>query len=232
MARGWRDEGEFLYTQEGYYKYPTIGDVMYNPELEEGFKWIEWNGHTWESMMNQPKGVEFDFTKYMIKNKMAFEAGTPTHVSILLGANEFGLGKKIYYIDTFINQLNQMIDSIHEFDSNIKVIVCLPVLGPDPQPVTSWMRNVYIDYNYCIKYASYHLIQAFDTDEALKRNIYLAPMTLTVDTRNGFNYVQRVEEVDGIKSLVINSDNSIHPNNHIGQVQMGNTLAAVIQKYR
>ncbi|MBQ1273936.1 MAG: hypothetical protein IIY08_00890 [Cellulosilyticum sp.] len=232
IARGWKDDGEFLYDKNGYYKYPSIGDVMVDPSLPIGTQWVEWNGTSWQTMSLQPTEFEFNFSKYMVRYKEAFSTGTPTHVSILLGANEFGMNKEIDNVDLFIERLNQVIDSIHDYDSTIKIILCTPTLAPNSNFVTSSWKNFYTEYDLRMKYVTSKLLEAFDTDEALAKQIYIAPMTLTLDTTNGYTYIEKDEISNGVKKRVIDANNSIHPNNEYGQLQMGSTLAAVIQKYR
>ena len=233
LARGWQDAGEFLYDANGYYKYPAVGDVMYNPELPSYNRFIEWDGERWMPMTNQPAQCTFDFSKYMARHFAAFNGEKPTHVSILLGANEFGLNKQLDQMDTYIERLNTMIDSIHAYDPEIKVILCTPTLGPNTDRITSEeKKHIYTEYNLCMKYTVTRLLEAFDTDEALARHIYIAPMTLTVDPNTGFTYVTREEMVNGVNTTVTDVQNSIHPNNSYGQLQMGDTLAAVIQKTR
>lgn len=232
IARGFIPTGNYLYNENGYYKYPSIGDVMCDPSLRFGTRWIEWNGSSWGPLFPKPQNFEFNFTKYMERYQAAFTEGPPTHISILLGANDFGFSKEIDQIQTFIDRLNIMIDSIHAFDPSIKVILCLPTLGPNPDLITSSNKDFYSEYNLCIKYASSKLLEAFDTDEALARHIYLAPMTLTVDSNSGFDYITKTETVNNTPVQVRDVRNSIHPNNTIGQIQMGDTLAAVIQQTR
>ena len=57
-------------------------------------------------------------------------------------------------------------------------------------------------------------------------------MHLTLDTSEGFDYKTSTEQINGVPTSVVKASNGIHPNNNYGQVQMGNTLAAIIQKYR
>ena len=232
IARGWQDQGDYLYDTSGYYKYPTIGDVMFDPDAPSYCQWVEWDGRIWAPMATPPTSFEFSFSKYMERFSAAFTAGSPTHISILLGANEFGLNKQLDQMDAYLARLNEMIDSIHAYDPTIKVILCLPTLGPNTDRITSENNKIYTEYNLCMKYTVSKLLDAFDTDAALMRNIYLAPMTLTVDPNNGFTYVQKQEVIEGIPQMVTDVQNSIHPNNTYGQLQMGSTLAAVIQKTR
>lgn len=232
IARGWKDEGEFLYDEKGYYKYPVVGDVMVDPSLPEGYQWVQWNGFNWQTMSIQPTEFEFNFTKYMARYKEAFTQGTPTHVSILLGANEFGFNKEIDDVELFISRLNEVINSIQTYDPSIKIILCTPTVAPNASLVTASTHNFYKEYDLRVKYVASKLLEAFDTDEALARQIYIAPMTLTLDATNGYNYGQKNEIINGLTTIVTDATNSIHPSNEYGQLQMGSTLAAVIQKFR
>lgn len=232
LARGWKNTGDFLYDQKGYYKYPNLGDVMVDPSLPLGKQWVEWNGTSWTPMTVQPTDFEFNFSKYIERNSEAFSQGTPTHVSIFLGVNEFGFGKQLNRSNLFISRLNQMIDSIHSYDPSIKIILCMPTVAPEVSLVTSSNQDFYKEYNLCVKYLASKLLENFDTDDALARQIYIAPMTLTLDPINGFNFIEKDEGSGSFKMTVVDVDNSIHPNNSYGQLQMGTTLAAVLQKYR
>lgn len=232
IARGWLDDGEYLYDENGYYKYPEIGDVMVDPTLPQGSEWVEWNGNSWTPMTLQPTTFEFNFSKYIERFASAFADGAPTHVSILLGSNDFGFFDTFNGIELFIERLNIMIDSIHQFDPNIKVIICTPPLGPSRKYLSQDYVEKYIKYDRNMKLATYHLLKAFDNDESLSRNILVAPMTLTLDVTNGFDFKEKVEIIDGVSKTTIIPGNGIHPSNSYGQLQMGDTLAAVIQKYR
>lgn len=232
IARGWNDEGDFLYDTNGYYKNPKIGDVMLDPEMPEGQQFVAWNGVSWNPMTVQPSTFEFNFSKYMERFNDAFVDGTPTHISILLGANEFGYNKEINQLDLYIERLEYVINSIHDYDPTIKIILCTPTVAPNANLVTSSAKLFYEEYDLRIKYVTDRLLTTFDTDEALERNIYIAPMTLTLDATNGYTFIEKTEIIGDLALKVIDADNSIHPNNAYGQIQMGRTLAAVIQKFR
>ena len=232
IARGWKDEGEYLYDKNGYYKKPSVGDVMLDPERGPGSEWVQWNGQEWGSMAIQPTEFEFDFTKYIERFKAVFEEGTPTHINILLGANDFQECESLEDYLVFIERLQAVIDSIHIFNPNIQVIVCMPTLGPNINMISMTYRDRYDKYDRKMKIGAHYILKAFDNDESTKRNIYIAPMTLTLDVTNGFDFKEREQLVDDILTKVTLPVNDIHPNNSFGQLQMGDTLAAVIQKYR
>ena len=228
LARGWKTTGEYLYDRKGYFKYPRVGDVMVDPTLPTGKQWVEWNGTKWITMKNQPTQFEFDFSKYMEKFKAVYKEGSPTHISILLGANDFGYSNTIVGLDKYIEQINMMINSIHEFDPNIKVIVCTPTPAPDTNIATGKMNSFYESYDIRMGKVVDAILTRFDNEESVANNIFIAPMHLTLNPADGYDYIPGIE--DGKR--IIKAANQIHPNNSHGQKQMGNTLAAVIQKTR
>lgn len=230
MARGWQDAGPYLYDEKGYYKTPKLGDVMVDPSLPEDKRWIEWDGTKWSPLAIQPTEFEINFTKYMDRFKQAYPTGAPTHISILLGANDFGTHNTLMDMPGFLHYLEQFITSIHNYDPSIKVIICTPTLAPNIKLLTG-DTSPYNRYNRNMKLATYYLLKAYDNDESIARNIYIAPMTLTLDTTNGFDYKTSQTKRDGLITTQVTAKNSIHPN-EFGNILMGNTLAAVIQKFR
>ena len=232
IARDWKSKGPYLYDMNGYYKYPLKGDVMVDPSRPKGSEWIEWTGTSWESMAIQPTTFEFSFSKYMERFAAAYTEGAPTHVSILLGANDFGYNNALEDMEGYIRKLNQMIASIKAYDPHIKIILCTPTPAPNTEIVTDSHQAFYNKYDRNMKIAIYYLLKTYDNEQSKQQGIYIAPMHLTLDTTNGFDYKETTETIDGATIPVIKASNGIHPNNSYGQLQMGDTLAAVIQKYR
>ena len=151
----------------------------------------------------------------------------PDIVSLLFGANEFQLcpyENLKAEIKKYIEALKKMIDSIKEFDKDIKIIVNLPVCGSDQYAWGNALgcKSSLKQYDYCIKRASEALIEEFDK----KENIYICPMIAVCDTDAGFPW-------DYVKSNIysdkteIRSSNWVHPS-VVGYKQMGDALAAVI----
>ena len=231
IARGWSDTGEYLYDENGYYKYPTIGDVMVDPSLPEGSQWVEWDGLIWRTREVQPTQFEFNFTKYMQRFEAAFTSGAPTHISILLGTNDFGTENGFLGLESFLNDYKEVISSIHTYDPNIKIIVCTPPLGPNENLIDDYNWS-YTRFDRNTKLAIHYLLETFDTEEYYNHNVFIAPMHLNLDTTNGFTYKTSQVEVNGVMTPIRMPNNSIHPNNQVGQIQMGQTLAATIQKTR
>lgn len=232
IARNWKTKGPYLYDMKGYYKYPVVGDVMVDPSRPKGSQWIEWTGTSWQPMALQPSSFEFSFSKYMERFAAAYTNGAPTHVSILLGANDFGYNNALKDLNGYISKLNQMITSIKAYDPNIKIILCTPTPAPSTTIVTDRYRSFYEQYDLNMKIATYYLLKTYDNPASEAQGIYIAPMHLTLDTAKGFDYRKTTETIDGKTVSVIKAANGIHPNNSYGQLQMGDTLAAVIQKYR
>lgn len=232
IARDWKNKGPYLYDINGYYKYPLIGDVMVDPSRPKGSEWIEWTGTTWEPMAIQPTSFEFSFSKYMERFSAAYTEGAPTHVSILLGANDFGYNNALKDLSGYIRKLNQMIASIKAYDPHIKIILCTPTPAPDTTIVTDSYKDFYNQYDLNMKIATYYLLKTYDNLASEAQGIYMAPMHLTLDRANGFDYRETTEIINGNPVSVVKAANGIHPNNSYGQLQMGDTLAAVIQKYR
>ena len=230
LARGWKDFGEYLYDANGYYKYPTFGDVMVDPSLPEGQKWVQWNGVSWQPMLLQPTDFEMNFSKYMERFSIAFAEGAPTHVSILLGANDFGTFDTLMDLPGYLTYMKQLIDSIHSYDPSIKVVICTPTLGPNQNVITE-DRETYYKYDRNIKLAAYYLLATYDNEESLSQNIYLAPLTQTLDTTNGYDYTRTTVEENGLLMTKVSPANTLHPNSY-GHSLMGNALAAVLQKSR
>lgn len=227
LARLWQDDGDFAYDEKGYFKTPLLDDVMFDPTLPPSVQWQTWTGTNWVPLNPQPRQFEFNFSKYMERFSYAFTPYTPTHVSILLGANDFGFTQAQPNATDFIHKLQEMITSIHTYDANIKIMLCIPPLGPDPNCITSHQKSFYQNYQIRLKTLAHILLQAFDTDEALCEQIYIVPMYLTLDTQTSFDYLLTK---DPILHPLLTQDvkNSIHPNQSIGQQQMGLTLAGVL----
>lgn len=231
IARGWSDTGTYLYDTNGYYKHPQIGDVMVDPSLPEGKQWVEWTGSNWEARKVQPTQFEFNFTKYMQRFSVAFPNGSPTHVSLLLGTNDFGVANGFNNVDDYLAYYKEAVTSIHTYDPNIKVLICTLPLGPNESMIDDYNWR-YTRFDRNTKLANYYLLKTFDTDEALSQNIYIAPMHLNLDTTNGFDYKQTTVKLNGEETAVRVPANSIHPNNTVGQLQMGDALSSIIQKTR
>ena len=168
---------------------------------------------------------KFDFSKYMERYSMP----TPDIVSILFGANEFQICSYSEFdneLNKFICNLNNMIEAIHKYNHNIKIVINLPICGGDQY---SWgtqlgCKSSAKQYEYCIKMACSAITDLFDRRR--NENIFVCPMLAVCDTVNGF-------QSDYIKSNIYSEHferhitNWVHPS-EIGYKQMGDALAGVI----
>lgn len=232
IARGWTGE-DYLYDANGYYINPSIGDVMVDPSKANGSKWVEWDGAKWVAMTTQPTVFEFSFSKYLQRFASAFSSGTPTHVSILLGANDFQTSDGVVGIDTFINNLNIVINSIRAYSSTIKIIINIPTTGAnqDAWGINVGCGGIQENYDRNMKLESQRLLKEFDTDISLSNNIYICPMGSVLDTVYGFDY--QTENVNIYSTEQVKRYNNwVHPNDSVGHKQMGDALAGLIQKIR
>ena len=180
-------------------------------------------------LIDENPHFEFSFKKYIER----YNLNKPDMVSLLFGANEF---QHISYenfekeLKIYLAYLKQMIESIKEYDSSIKIIVNLPICGGDQY---SWGKalgciSTSKQYDYCIKMASKALIENFD--KQCENGIFICPMLLVCDTDAGFPWEEVKSNIYSDKTY-IRCANWVHPS-EVGYRQMGDALAAVINKIR
>jgi hypothetical protein len=213
IATGWSGI-DYLFDTNGYPKSPVVDDVVVDPTKASGSQWLKYDGSTWVVMSPQPT-IEFSFSKYMERYTAAFGTNTPTHVSILLGANDFQMTDGIDAgIEDFISKLKTFIQSVKAYNSNIKFIVCLPIVG-NTQDVWAVNRGTYGSaemYRQNMQKLGRRILNEWDNDTQLNNGIYVCAMNIGVDVGDLSDWV--------------------HPNLDTGYKIMGNTLAALIQKIR
>ena len=140
----------------------------------------------------------FDFSYYMANNNI----NDPDYVFICLGTNDLARGNHDTEAD-IVSYYDTMINSILDYDSNIKVVLWLP-------PVHGTLNNTNIintNYNYVFKMKQY-LIDNYDNRTA--ENIYLVPSDLFINTDTDFG--TQTENICG--ETVTSVDDYIHPNNN------------------
>lgn len=232
-ARGWKDEGDFLWDEEGYYKEPLQGDVMTDNQRPEGERYIQWDGSQWVPMEQQPEGYEYNFSKFMERFAACFDGKKPTHVSILTGANDFTYGcnpaEVMEWMDDF---LEPMIQSIHEYDPEICVMIAACQLGADQdafgRTFGSWITSR--QYNDSMKTMLKEVLRNYDNDEHKARNIYVVPIYAMLDTENGFATV--VEQADSYSDETVERHtDALHPN-EVGMNQVGDAFLGILELTR
>lgn len=176
------------------------------------------------------KDFEFSFSKYMERNLEFFGGKTPDAVSLLLGANDF------YYteydgikdeIEINISRYCKIINSVKEYNEDIKIIINLPVLSAGTGKDSAYaVGTTAKKYRYNILSWCESLIDKWDNEESRKSGIYISSMLCFVDTELGFG-ANRVKLSKYFPETCNLYENWVHPNNS-GYRQMGDILAATL----
>lgn len=228
LHKAFMTDGEYDYDDNGYYKKPSVGDYMFDPELAE--PWVEWDGTSWTSFTSQPTEFEFNFSKYMERYSTMFGGISPTHVSICLGANDFQTNSPTEStIEAWYEGIITMIESIKSYDSNIKIILLVPPLGASQDAWGSRMNSGATSYNYFknLKLLEKVLISKYDETN----NIYVAPIAEMIDTEYAYDSI--LEKRNAYTDETVNRNNNwVHPNEIVGHNQMSDSLLGIFEKTR
>lgn len=229
-------DGKEYYGDKKFYEYMLNSNTDYShigtsvTQMQDGMvicdndKLYRYSKGIYDVVCENPV-FKFDFSKYIERYSMP----TPDIVSILFGANEFQICSYSEFdneLNKFICNLNNMIEAIHKYNHNIKIVINLPICGGDQY---SWgtqlgCKSSAKQYEYCIKMACSAITDLFDRRR--NENIFVCPMLAVCDTVNGF-------QSDYIKSNIYSEHferhitNWVHPS-EIGYKQMGDALAGVI----
>ena len=219
-------EWETYYYVYGGYEYPELKEGMYYNREDVLYRFE--NGK--EVFVKNSPDREFSFPKYMEKNNFK----RVDAVSILLGTNDI---LDIHYdtadekIARVIDNLEIMIKSIREYSADIPIILNMPILATTD--AYSFGRNY-----ACSKTpreARAMMLRFIDAmldkwDNCDDKNIYLVPMNASIHPVLAF---PKEAYSDGryFSEPVVRVQDSIHPNK-AGYAQMGDYLAAAIQKIR
>lgn len=172
----------------------------------------------------------FDFSYYMTQNN---SFPNPDFVFIHLGLNDlyrggsFGRGgsnddKAIKVANTIITNLNTIITSIHNFNRNIKVVVCLPIHASSQDGAADdYGKTVYWRWKRSISIIQKALIIEFDTAVKRKYNIFTLGYHLNLDTENNFSKYSS-------GTYKGRHNNFLHPSQD-GYNQMGDTIFGFIK---
>lgn len=208
-----------IYCFSGYYDYPKIqkGEVY----CSKGCLYT----YDGEKLSDNPEW-EFNFSKYIKRHNI----GHLDAVSFLFGANDMQISKyeeTDAHVSQYIKNMNIMISSIREYDPDMKIIINMPIPGADQN---AWGFKMCLGsekrYNYNMMKLSEAIIENYSSD----KNIFISPMAACIDRMYGFSSASRnanqyCEEKETFQS------NWVHPNK-TGYAQMGDALAAVIEKIR
>ena len=222
MRNNWRSHP---YVYCGYELQELKDGMIYN---REGKLYRQVDGN--EVLFCEKPQWEFHFSKYMDRNQL----GDVDAVSILIGTNDV---LKLHYdtmeqgIDRLVENVQTMIDSIRTYSEDLPIILNAPILatsdsvafgrcyGCDKHPKES--RAIMLRYIE-------RLLEKWDKCE--DQNLYIVPMNAVLDPirgfpRRGYSMGRYFDEPE------IHVEDAIHPNKG-GYSQMGDALAAMIQKIR
>lgn len=248
-ADWWGGASPFVFP-EGFSGKEYYGDLSYNERLKtpnldsyslDGYVWTELkegqiyhdDGMLWLHTPNGAVIVEenpqwaFSFAKYMER----FEIETPDVLSILLAANDL---QNTSYEDgpdrirQFMNELETVIASVHDYDSDIDIIVNLPICGAEQYAWGLRGNGSARCYRLNTMLLCEALIERWDKHQA--EHVYICPMRCFVDPKDGFDIdAYRTNPYSG--RLSEHHCNWVHPN-LAGYRQMGDALASTVEKLR
>lgn len=213
------------YVYDGYLPKALRDGMVYN---REGALYCVQNGQ--ETLFDKSPEWEFNFSKYMEQNQ--FE--NVDAISILIGTNDimkYGYDNAEAGIAATMDNLTAMIHSIRAYDKQIPIILNPPIL---PTQDAYAFGNNFGCRKSCkeSRYVGFRYLKAFleAWDNRAKDRIYLTPMNAVIDPVLAF---RRDSFRDGLyySNVSIRTGESIHPNS-AGYAQMGDALAAVIQRLR
>lgn len=236
IARGWADPGApFVYNQStGYPLNPVTGWVVFDGAKPEGEKFQEWTGSAWVTRGVQPSTWSFDFAKYLERYAVIFGAGLPTHISIMLGANDFGsLVPDSTNLATYTSRLDTLISQAQAAIPGVKIIVVVPVMGGDQNGIAANYGNTQNEWGFRrnLQMLARHLLTTYDTTTKEATGIHVAPVNLVVDPVYGFN--SSTENVNRYSTAqTTRTSDGAHPSETVGHPQMGDCLGAVVQGTR
>lgn len=208
------------YDEDGFPKKAKEGDVVNHNSLyrREENAWVPFQDE-----------FAFDFSKYMQRNRDFFAVDRVDAVSILLGANDFSVpyseaeGKMSQVMERYA----AMIDSIKEWDSSIRIILNLPVLGAGTGfPEALQLNTTVKRYRYNILSFCEKLLEKWDNPESVQAGIFICPMMNFLDMEGGFDkeYIKTSKYSE--KAIPVYA-NWVHPS-MAGYKQMGDVLSGVI----
>lgn len=193
---------------------------------KEGKLYKRENGN--DTLFSESVEWEFSFAKYMER----FNPGKIDAVSLLMGAND--LGNATYeesdaIVSKYLDNTDRFVTEIHKYDPNIKVIINLPIVGTEQY---SWgvkegcgLQGEKL-YKFKVIKAASGIIERF-TD---RKNVYISSTLLNFDPEFGFDKESYRANIYTDKFVEKHAD-WVHPNRS-GYMQMGDSLAAVIEAIR
>ena len=224
----------YAYDTSGYPTSPTIGWIVNDPSKSNKFQ--RWSGSTWADDATA-NTWEFSYQKYLDRYAWAFPSGNPTHVSILLAANDFNANEGADPIDfsSWIANYKIIVDSIRAV-TGTKVIVLLPTMASSQDGYGS-LYNLGVLAERArrnFQTASRALIDGFDTDTYEGQNVYVALFGAGTDPIYGpalTGLTAPNKYITDSTLFIRRSTDGIHPAIS-AMYQSGDWLAAMLQNIR
>lgn len=181
------------------------------------------------TLINENVSWEFSFSKYMERQSLTdLDA-----VTILMGANDLQIcpyEESETRIATYLDYMEQFIQSVREYSKTLPIVINLPVLGAEQHAWGKQLgcRATQKMYRFNILRANQRLIETYGNRE--DEHLFLSPMYANLDPDYGFpKEGYRVNRYAG--DVVVHQSNWVHPNEH-GYCQMGDVLGGVLEKIR
>ena len=170
---------------------------------------------------------EFSFKKYFERNDIQ----GVNAVSVLLGGNDLcpeNYESVEMIVSEYVANAKRFVEEVKKADKNIAVIINLPICSADQN---GWANvggcvSTTKMHSYSIRKGAKALIDAFDNAEG----VYLCPLLCSFDAENNFDKTTMRTNLYNDTLVQIHNDN-VHPNAD-GYRQIGDTLAAVVEKLR
>lgn len=221
----------------GYPLHPQTGWVVFDPSRDRGQQFQEWNGERWQPRAVQPSSWTFDFSKYISRNSWAFVNQPPTHVTLLLGTNDWfnhSQDPSKAEVNLWLDQYQKIIENIQGFDPHIKVVVLLPSLGSDQNGIgaaygtrtsSQRLRRTYQQITRA-------LLNRFDTETMTARGVFVSVFGAGIDPVLGW----KTGDLEPIHKyardhVIARTVDGIHPS-AAGLAQAGDWVAALIEALR
>ena len=196
------------------------GQVFYR----SGELWRRKNGT--DVPENRRPEWEFRFDKYLRRHNL----GRADIVTFLLGANDM----QCRYEDMeaaavrYDNALSVMARSVRDADPDTKIVFCLPVPCAEQYAWGLRGNGSAGSYRLGVVHLCEQILEKYDGREA--EGLYVCHMPSNLDPIHGFPMEYGVDSRYG-ETSTLHQSNWVHPN-AAGYAQMGDSLAAVIEKIR
>lgn len=232
LARGWANAGPFLYDGNGYPTAPALGWIVFDPAFAAGSRFREWNGSAWVASATQPATWSFDYGKFLARYPEAFADGNPTHVFMMLQANDFqNLVASPFNLAAWKARADAFIASVRAALPTAKIVLGLSPLGAEQD---AWGFQYGVGqkarrYRENIQAAWRYILANYDTPAQEAAGVFVCALGLAVDPVNAFDLNPATPANIYTANTVQRTTQSqwVHPN-QVGHQQMGDALAALI----